>query len=225
VSDIRRTDRVAFFGQTGSGKTELARSLWIGMAAPRVCLDIKNDLADRLPGIPTIFDPSAVREYETVRAVPPDPSDEGWYEEIYRLCFDQGDTLIWLDEANEITSPNYIPRGIRKYVLQGRSRGCGHFACTPRPADIHPTFAAQAGHIFVFRIRHPRDRKAIGELAGVPPAEVEETIDALPDWGFAHLEVATGEFTRCRPAHDPDELTARIASLQFNHPAMLDRLT
>lgn len=217
---IRRNDRVAFFGQTGSGKTELARAIWIGMSPPRICVDVKDDLEDRLPGIPTVIDPSAVLDHLTVRAVPPDPADESWYATIYQLAFEQRDTLVWLDEANEVTHPSYIPRSMRKFVLQGRSRGCGHFACTPRPADVHPTFAAQAGHVFIFWLSHPRDRKAISEMTGLPPQRIEAMFDAmggLDDHRFAHFETSTGTLTVCDPVHDPDGLTAEIAARSFGN--------
>lgn len=207
---------------TGTGKSELARALWIGQRDPRICIDVKNDLGERLPGIPTIDAPSEVLDSPIVRAVPPDPSDERWYDAIYTAAFNQGDTLIWLDEANEVTKPNYVPKSIRKYVLQGRSRGCGHMACTPRPADVHPVFASQAGHVFVFRIQHPRDRKAISEMIGVPPAKIEALLDELQDYWFIHYETALDEAIPCAPAHDPDELTAKIAARYFG-PDPLER--
>lgn len=217
--NISREDRVCFFGQTGSGKSELARAMWAGMQPPRIVLDIKDDLASKLPGIPTIHNPAEVLDHLTVRAVPLDPADENWYEQVYEAALKQGDTLVWLDEANELSRPNYVPPKTRKFHLQGRSRSCGHFICTPRPADISPTFAAQSGHIFVFWLTHPRDIMAISEITGRKPATIEtllrERIVSKDTYRFLHFETATGELAVCEPAHDPDRVTAALAARYF----------
>jgi energy-coupling factor transporter ATP-binding protein EcfA2 len=218
--NITRTDRLAFFGQTGSGKSELARAMFAGMATPRIVIDVKDDLAAKLPGIPTVQSPTEAMHHETVRAVPVEPSDEAWYAAIYDAALARGETLIWLDEANEVSNSNYIPRSIRRFILQGRSRQCGHFACSPRPADINPTFAAQSQHLFLFWVTHPRDIKAYSELSGRKESVIEsiltQRIEGKETRRFLHLEQDTGELVVCPPAHDPDQLTASIAARYFS---------
>lgn len=215
--NIQKSDRVVFFGQTGSGKSELCRPIFFAMQPPRIFIDVKDDPALATPGVPVVRDPARVLDYPTVRAVPTNPDDEGWFSAIYDAALDQRDTLIWLDEANEVSKPNYIPTSIRRFILQGRGRGCGHLACTPRPADVSPSFAAQAQHIFIFSLGHPRDLLAVSGLTGLPLATIERIMSQIPhrSYRFAHFEVATREITICDPAHDPDRLTAQIAARYY----------
>lgn len=213
---ITRSAHVVFFGVTRSGKSQLCRAMWIAQPGPRVAIDVKDALGPDLPGVPTVTDPGAIVDHDTCRAVPPSPDDVDWYEELYAAALAQRDYLVWLDEANEVTSPSRIPRAMRRFILQGLGRGCAHYACTPRPADIHKTIEAQAGHVFVFETTHPRDRKAISEIVGVPIGVIDDKLDALGPHEFLYWQRGSRDLVHFDAIDHPDMLTARIAELPFN---------
>lgn len=211
---IKRSHTQVFYGRRGSGKSELCRALWVGMRPWRICIDVKDDRGEYLPGVPVVQSPKEILDHDTVRIVPARPNDVDWYNEIYELAFVEGDCLVWCDELNEVTKPNFVPESMRRYILQGRTRECGHLGCTPRPADIHPVFGAQADQIYIFRVTHPRDQDAVAGLIGMKPAELERTIAELPRYHYIHCD-DDGELSVNEPSHDPDELTAKIARLNF----------
>lgn len=206
---------MTFFGPVRSGKSELARAFFFGHAAPRICVDVKDEHRPHMPNVPTVESPREAMDYWTCRAVPPDPRDERWYDELFFAAIERGDTLVWLDEANEISRPNYLPTGVRKFILQGEWRECGLLACTPRPADISPSFAAQSSHVFSFRMRHPRDRLAVAQIVGLAQEEFDRRNDELDKYHFLHYDVVDGTVESEPPSHDPDELTARVARMSF----------
>lgn len=214
---IERTHRMVFYGRTGTGKSELARAIWTVFAPPRVVIDVKDDLADKLPGIPTVDSPVEVFAHPTVRAVPSRLDSAAWFDELYARALAEGGYVIWLDEANEISRPSFIPLQVRRYILQGRARRCGHLACTPRPADISPTFGAQANHVFVFRLTHPRDVAASAALLGVSERELKDAFEALPPYGYVYEDLTdpASAPVLMAPSHDPDELTAKLVRLYF----------
>lgn len=211
---IQREHTQVFYGIKGSGKSELCRAYWVSQAPWRVVIDVKDDLGDKLPGVPTVESPREILHYPTVRVVPSKPNDRAFYEEIYDVAFQAGDCLLWCDELNEMTHPGYIPDNQRRYILQGRTRRLGHLGCTPRPADIHGTFGSQADHIFVFRVQHPRDRDAIAGLIGAKPVELNAHLDQLPKYHFIYRD-EENDIHICAPSHDPDELTRKLRSRHF----------
>lgn len=209
---------VCIFGTTRSGKSELARELFIRQGAPRAVIDVKSEQHARLPGVPVIDSPSELTRYPTCVLVPPDPSNEGWYDEVYTLAFRHGDYLLWLDEANEVTSRSYIPRAMRTFVLQGLGRGCGHYSLSPRPADVHKTFESQAGHLFYFKMYDARDRDAVIQQTGIPRPEVDRAFDELGPYEFLHYERGIHELVAFDALPHPDGLTSRISRMAFGPP-------
>lgn len=215
TGEVRREHVSVFFGRKGTGKTELARYLWSLFRPWRICIDVKEDLADKLPGVPTVDSPGEIVGLQTVRVVPPHPDDERFYDELFGIAFKHGDVCIWWDELDAATSPNRIPQAAKIYVVRGRSRRCGLLGCTTRPANTHPAFLSQADHVFVHKLRHRLDIDAISRHFDIPPDQLIDALDDLDDFGFLHFDTAAGELESSEPVHDPDALTAELSKLYF----------
>jgi hypothetical protein len=229
VIEITRNSFTCCFGMTRTGKSLLARGIFMAQPGPKVAIDVKDEMQkpdeNRLPGVPTVTDPAQILDYPTCRAVPPDPSDEAWYDELYLHAFNNPPYLVWLDEGNEPTSSSFIPRKMRTFILQGMGRGSGHIMCTPRPADVHKTFESQVHHVFVFELQHERDRAAIARITGLPSAHIDERLDYIaqfrvsasePSHHFLYFSPGMREFRTFDPIEDPEVLTAQIARRSFH---------
>jgi hypothetical protein len=217
---IHREQVSVFFGRKGTGKSELARYLFTLFSSPwRICIDVKDELEAKLPGVPTVEDPYDVLKFQTVRVAPRDPDDEAFYDELFRILFENapmfGGSIVWWDEMDAATSPHKIPKQLKIYMIRGRSRGCGLLGCTTRPANTHPVFLSQADHVFVHKLRHSLDIDAISRHFDIPADELSGALDNLPEFGFLHYEVKTGELESCDPVHDPDALTAELRRIYF----------
>ena len=227
--EVERGAFTCCFGVTRTGKSLAARQIFMAHAWPRVAIDVKDEMADRLPGVPVVYEPAQILDYPTCRAVPLEPGDEDWYDELYSVAIassskDAGGYLVWLDEGNEPTHPGFIPRGARRFILQGKGRGCGHIMCSPRPASVHKTFESQADHFFFFELQHPRDQHAVAELTGLHPDRVREAFDEIgshrvsdiePSHHYAYYRRGMRELVICEPLEDPAILTAQIATRTY----------
>lgn len=219
--EIRRDHVTTVFGRKGTGKSELARYLFTLMGTRyrgggRICIDTKDEHADELPGVPSITSPAAIFSSQTVRAVPPDPTDEEWFDELFRFAFDEGDTTIWCEELNAFTSPSKAPKWMKIYLYQGRRRKCGFIGTNQRPAEQHGCFLSQADHVIVYPLQYRLDREAVARHLDVEHVDVvSELLDELPEYGFLHFDVAAGELSSSGPVHDPDALTDALSKLYF----------
>lgn len=227
--EIERNAFVCCFGVTRTGKSLAARQIFMAQAWPRVAIDVKDEMDDRLPGIPIVHEPAQILEYPTCRAVPLEPSDEDWYDELYATALaasskERGGFYLWLDEGNEATSRSFIPRGARRFILQGLGRQCGHIVCSPRPVDVHVTFEGQATHFFFFEMQHDRDRLAVASLTGIAQRDVDAAFDEIashrvsdvePSHHYAYFRRGMRELRVCAPLDDPEILTAQIATRSY----------
>ncbi len=212
---VQRDNVSVFFGRKGTGKSELARYFFSILAPMRVVIDVKDDLGDKLPGIPTVQSARDVVRFQTVRVVPVDPDDETFYDELFEILFGLGDVVVWWDELDAATGPNKIPRNVKIYLVRGRSRRCGLLGCTTRPANTHPLFLSQADHVFVHKLRHRLDIDALARHLDISSDELSAELDDLEQFGFLHYDVAAGELVASDPVHDPDALTSEISKLYF----------
>lgn len=209
------------FGRKGTGKSDLARYLFMLFGsryrgAGRVCIDSKNEHSESLPGVPTFESPSDVFAAQTVRLVPPDPTDADWYDEVYRRMFEAGDCVLWNEELNSFTSPGRAPKWTKIYIYQGRVRKCGFIGTNQRPAEQQGCFLAMADHVISYALRYKRDRQAVAQHMGVESdEEFDELIDSLVEFGFMHYDVAAGELSLSEPVHDSEVLTQEISKLYF----------
>jgi hypothetical protein len=179
-------------GRSGSGKSLLARAIFLSAAAPRLIIDpADSDLTD-VDGAVTFRDPKRPpADAATARFVPSDPGDRDAYDAVYRWAFERFPRYTWLDEAGIAAPAQGGPRWLNTYIVQGRKRALGHVACHPRPREVNRNLIAQAAHVFVFDLPNPDDRRHLADLMGLPVAELDADLAALPEFGFLWWDGAT----------------------------------
>lgn len=209
------------FGRKGTGKSDLARYLFMLFGTRyrnggRVLIDSKDEHSESMPGVPTFDSPSEVFQAQTVRLVPPDPTDDKWFDEVYRLLFEAGDCVLWNEELNSFTSPGKAPKWTKIYIYQGRVRKCGFLGTNQRPAEQQGCFLSMADHVISYALRYKLDREAVARHMGVKnPDEFDDLLDQLVPFGFLHYDVEHDDLSSSAPIHDPEALTAEISRLYF----------
>jgi energy-coupling factor transporter ATP-binding protein EcfA2 len=208
---FRLEDRVLLVGQTGKGKTTLA--LWVIQQLQPVraiIFDPKGefDFGEHFPPART---PAELRARIHLRLVHYVPAsfERDQLEEACRIVWAAPGPYVWLiDEAAEITNPNYCPEGLRLGVTQGRRFRKMVLALTQRLAECHPVFRSQASHIVVF-VPEPiaLDLKEISRAIRREVALIKAELESLhaEQGDFAHLWWVgeTNELRRCAPLPDP----------------------
>jgi len=156
---IRLSDRILIAGQTGKGKTELARMIAEGEQPVRlIVVDPKGELSftqlvdgKRVPVTParTPLELANAMHGAIVHFIPAG-FDRPALEEAFEIIWaTPGPYIVWVDEASEVSSPNWCPAGLRLCVTQGREPEKQVIAVTQRLAEIHPVFRSQSEHIFL----------------------------------------------------------------------------
>jgi hypothetical protein len=163
----------------------LARTVFLSAEAPRLIVDPQDSELTAVAGAVTFSDPKRPpRDAATARFVPRDPADRHAYDLVYRWAFEHYPRYVWLDEAGQAAPATGFPRWLNTYVVQGRKRSLGHVACHARPREVNRNLIAQANHVFVFDLPNPDDRRHLADLMGLPVADLEEDLAALPEFGF-----------------------------------------
>jgi hypothetical protein len=151
VRGIRLEDRLLIAGETRGGKTTLAEYIVAALQPVRViAFDPKGDL--KLGVIPvTRADqlPEAIRA--PVCHFIPSSFERDELERACQIVWETpGPYLWWVDDANEVSGPNWCPLGLRLAVTQGGAKGKMVLATVQRLAETHPSLRSQATHIIVF---------------------------------------------------------------------------
>jgi energy-coupling factor transporter ATP-binding protein EcfA2 len=213
VRGIRLSDRLLIAGQTGKGKTTFAEYI-VGALQPvrTIIFDPKGELelgeADpcRTP------DQLAHCIREPVVHYIPASFDREQLEDACQIVKNTpGPYVWWIDEAAELTTPNYCPAGLRIAVTQGRRHRKMVIALTQRLAEIHPVFRSQSEHVIIFT-----------------PAPIELDLKTIAgnvrrEWRVLDAELGSlhaehGDFSHLWYVRDTDELR-RCAPLPLGeHP-------
>jgi Helicase HerA, central domain len=201
VRGIRLSDRVLIAGQTGKGKTTLARWLVEHLQPIRVIVfDPKAELS--FPGAVACHSPMELAAHmrDPVVHYVPESFDRNSLEEACQIVWvTPGPWVWWIDEASEVSNPNYCPEGLRLAVTQGRQAHKMVIALTQRLAEVHPVFRSQAEHVFMF-VPAPilLDLKTIA-------GHVRREADVL-DSELGDLHAECGDFSHLWYVRDTDEL-------------------
>lgn len=206
---VRISDRVLLVGSTGDGKSTLAESIIAGLQPVRViAVDVKDEMDPRLPTARTVEELPEVIRAPACRWVPAS-FDRDAIEEGFQVVWNTpGPWVCDVEEAAEVSSPNWCPEGLRLAVTQGRRHGKMVLACTQRVAECHPVFRSQSEHIFLM-VPRPIDldlKTIAGNVrreAGLLGAELESLEAEHGPYSHLWYVKPGNELRRCAPVPAP----------------------
>lgn len=158
--NIRLNDRIFITGKTSSGK-----SVWIINnidKIPRfVFYDPKHEHDINAVVLHRVDDlPRALQKYSRI-SFRPFLIDDEMFNRLCRYVWNQGNTLLILDEiAFHVDSFKIMPYHSLLQRL-GRKRGIGVWNCTQRPRSAHNTLLSETDHVVSFKLMLETDRKKL----------------------------------------------------------------
>jgi hypothetical protein len=203
---IRLEDRILIAGQTGKGKTTLAEYIVQRLQPIRtIVFDPKAELS--FPGVQPCHTPLelAQRMRDPLIHFIPSGFDREMLEEACQIVWETpGPYVWWIDEGSEISSPGYVPMGLRNAETQGRAQKKIVILITQRLAEIHPVFRSQSEHVFIFTPAPVLlDLKAIAGNVRREALDLDRQLGELhaQHGDYSHLWYvrATDELRRCAP--------------------------
>lgn len=160
------------------------------------------------PGMYSTADPSGRTWPEgvtNVRFVPVNPTDVDAYDRLYATIrariLDTGEwyqASVLCDEAETVLPANRAPENGTTLVFSGRKWPTAHFACSTRPKHIALTVKSNLTNAAIWPLPSREDRAEIAGNLGVPLAELERLMAALPERGFLWWTQATRQL---QPVH------------------------
>jgi len=180
------TDRGFLVGQTGTGKTTLAQLLLGARNHPYIVVfDTKGMMRkEDWPGyeIHKRLD-AAIRSKQPKLIWQPEPAELRSWETIdrgFRWIYERWNTLLYVDEALDVTLRQEIPFGFHAVLTRGRQRIISTLVATQRPTGIPQSIISEAQHRYIFYLQLEQDRKRMESLTGI----AEERIKKLDKYEF-----------------------------------------
>lgn len=193
-------------GVSGSGKTTFALR-WLAARKDLTCRFLfqepKRDLSERLklPDAETaeelecavedgwvIFHPGIMFSGDW-------PAALAWFSEwsYAKAASLPGRKILMVDEVWKYCSPHAIPRGLSKWIQDGRSFGCETVFATQTPNKLHASITNEATELVAFRLQGKPALDCVTAL-GVDREEVA----SLPPGSFVARNCETGAERRAR---------------------------
>lgn len=168
---LSNDNRVGAIGRTGSGKTFLMEKLCA--AQPRVCvIDSKHRV--KWAGYSLTDDPSAalIRDKVIYRPAEGHPPPDWFYTALMDSFHDRGGGILYIDEAAEITTQNFCPKGLRTVVRLGREVGVGVWWSAQEATAVNNVLIRQSDVLVLFMNHGASDRdkliQTVGDMGEVP---------------------------------------------------------
>lgn len=156
--------RVGAIGRTGSGKTFLMERLLDPQ--PRVIVvDSKHRV--RWSGYYLTNDATAAANTEDRVIYRPDAAipDSFWINAMDSL-HERGGGVIYCDEMPEVTTSNFMPKGLKTVFRLGREIGVGVWWSAQEATGVHNTVIRQSDYLCLFMNHGASDRDKLIQTAG-----------------------------------------------------------
>ncbi len=182
---------------TRSGKSTLAVRILTGCPAPRVIIDPQGSQLTALPGAFSTSDPTG-RTWPslekapnlTVRFVPATPIDQDSYGTLYQTVHDlivSGEwpgAAVLADEGQTVLPANGVDPRSESFVYADTKLATLHITAATRPKKVALIAIGNARYAGIFTVPNVDDRKHLAANTGVPFAQLEQLMHALPEKGF-----------------------------------------
>jgi len=158
-------------GRNGSGKTYLVRKYLAGYENVFV-LDIKGTLEwpevsrEEITIVKHLKDVIKCKTVKCIYQPVPKEMDEEYYNEFFKFIYMRGHTIVWVDEAMAVTTPQKIPFWYKSILTRGRELGVACWSLSQRPSGIHLSTISEARHIMSFDLNLKRDRQTMVDVTG-----------------------------------------------------------
>ena len=177
--ELRLDERMLFCGKTGSGKSALAKYLLEQaqklLHARIIIIDADDSFSKKKSylGLGTVEAPVKVKAYARfadVQLYVPDgmAKDDSIVNEIFEHALEDGDCIVYIDEAMGLVTQNSYSREFSNLWTRGRKHHTAAWIATQRPMRVPEIILSQAEHAFIFRINHLDDRKRLVEYMDIP---------------------------------------------------------
>lgn len=228
--DARRSHFLSIFGRKGSGKSILAQAFWDTWPGDRLCIDPTGDVWSAVQHdgeTHKLEDPLPIRlragdtEHRESHVYVPEPGDAAYEDNLDRavgLAYNRRGSLLWIDEAGELTRANKTPAHLRRVLRQGRHRDLTALFVNPRPIDIDTLLISQADYVYTFRLPHPRDRERLAGTVGIEPADLETSNAALKPYEYLRFDMRADDEDPNRVLHFPKLPDSLVAKLKAGSP-------
>lgn len=186
--------RVGALGRTGSGKTFLIQHLL--EEQPRVIIvDSKHRV--NFPGYYLTRDAkAAILEPKTIYR-PDGKVPNTFWEDAFTALQESKGGILYIDELAEVTSPSYMPEGLKSIFRLGRELGVGVWWAAQSATEIFNTAIRQSDVLVLFLNVGASDRDKVIKTAG----DIGEVTAHLPLMEFVVFESAN-------QAYDPNAIQA-----------------
>jgi len=88
-----------------------------------------------------------------------------------RVAYARGESLVVIEEMNQVTQPTYSPPAWRNITSRGRHRGLHIIGASQRPGSVDKDAIGNASEIHAGRLTYEGDRKALQAQFGRDQAE------------------------------------------------------
>lgn len=113
--------------------------------------------------------------------------DEKLFSKFCSVAMLARNVCVVVDELHTVTRPSWAPPGWSQLCLMGRGFGTSVYGLSQRPASVDKDFFGNCSMLHCGRLGFMPDAKVMGELLGVPPADLL----SLPDMHYLNREPRT----------------------------------
>jgi len=216
---IRTNDRISIFGRTGSGKTFFAKNWLLPQYTHYVFWDIKHENMDIEHEI-LVTNPKelkkALDEYRKILYQPLSKHTFSDFDDVCEIIFNHRDTVLYVDEASKISTPNQIQPWHNVIMTQGRTYNVGIINTSQRPRIIHNTLISESEHLFMFSLNLDTDIIKIKQQVG----DAGDDIRILPEYYVLYNNVKNNKSFIFKPTKLFDSIERVIEPLQIYRPSL-----
>ena len=174
-------DRIAVIGQNGSGKTVLLGKMLKSVYGrlPVYVLNTKDDEVFDKRHFPKAFHTDTIKDIDPRKRpltiytpVGEELIDRDLLDDFLQQRFNEGRCITIIDELSQVVSANREGIGFVNLLSRGRSRWCGVWMGSQRPANVSRLPFSESKGFYVFRLNDRKDRERVAEFTHPDIGEV-----------------------------------------------------